>query len=196
MVYMQQYIYSKCDVGMFTQWHVNVYFCYFYMNIIYIAQWLFGGNSEILGYSDFFACRQKLFKSESFYKQTPVNIILPQKYDIISQLRHSYAKGPFCVVWNKCFTVLEDWFVKMFATIILWTCCGWLYFCGNQFSWVPIFVDWTKIPQKRGSKFIAIIDFFIIHTEKYYFVGIGIRGFDPPRKSTKIGISGKLSHWQ
>ena len=45
-----------------------------YMNIIYIVQWLFGGNSEIVHYSDVFARRQKLFKPESIFKQTRVNI--------------------------------------------------------------------------------------------------------------------------
>ena len=28
-------------------------------------------------------------------------IFLPLKYDVISQLRHSYSKGPFCVTWLK-----------------------------------------------------------------------------------------------
>ena len=31
-----------------------------------------------------------------------VSTFLPQKYDVISQLRHSYAKGPFCVAQLKC----------------------------------------------------------------------------------------------
>ena len=39
------------------------------------------------------------------------------------------------------------------------------------FSWVPIFVDWTKITQSFGSKFMAIIFTFIFHTENCYFVG-------------------------
>ena len=43
-----------------------------YINFIFIAQWLPGGNS----------------------KQTRVNLFT-SKYDVISQLRHSYAKGPF-----------------------------------------------------------------------------------------------------
>ena len=44
----------------------------------------------------FFACCQKLYKQENSFKQTPVNFFFA-KYDVISQLRHSYAKGPFCV---------------------------------------------------------------------------------------------------
>ena len=63
------------------------------MNIIFIAQWLFGGNSEILHCSDVFAHRMKLCKPENIFKQTRV-IFLLQKYDVISQLRHSYAKDP------------------------------------------------------------------------------------------------------
>ena len=44
------------------------------MNIIFIAQWLFGGNSEIFHCSDGFARRQKFRKPENIFKQTPVNI--------------------------------------------------------------------------------------------------------------------------
>ena len=45
------------------------------MNIICIAQWLFGGNSGILHYSDVFARRQTSFNQGSIiFKQTLVNI--------------------------------------------------------------------------------------------------------------------------
>ena len=33
------------------------------------------------------------------------------------------------------------------------------------FSWVPIFVDLTKMTHSWGSKFVAIVFSFIIHTE-------------------------------
>ena len=33
------------------------------------------------------------------------------------------------------------------------------------FSWVPIFVDWTKMTHPWGSKFLAIVFSFIIHTK-------------------------------
>ena len=33
-----------------------------------------------------------------------------------------------------------------------------------------------------GSNFVAIIFFFITHTENRYFVGTGIHGLDFPRK--------------
>ena len=69
-----------------------------YMTIIYVAPWLIVGNSEILHCSGVFACRHQLFKPERVFKQTRVNI-LPRKYYVISQLRHSYAKDPFCVAW-------------------------------------------------------------------------------------------------
>ena len=54
------------------------------------------------------------------------------------------------------------------------------------FLWVPIFVDWTKMTQILGSKFVAIVFSFIIHTENYHFVGTGIRWSDPPRKPRKL----------
>ena len=37
-----------------------------------------------------------------------------------------------------------------------------------------------------GSKFVAMVFSFIIHTENYHFVGIGIRGLHPPRKQRKF----------
>ena len=43
------------------------------MNMVFIAGWLSGGNSEILQYSDVFTCRQKLCKPQSFFKQARVN---------------------------------------------------------------------------------------------------------------------------
>ena len=39
-----------------------------------------------------------------------VSIFLPRKYDVISQLRHSYAKGPFCVtrlIWFLVFSKID-----------------------------------------------------------------------------------------
>ena len=40
------------------------------MNIIYIAQWLLGSNSEILHYSDVFERREKLFNHNEFQTNT------------------------------------------------------------------------------------------------------------------------------
>ena len=54
------------------------------------------------------------------------------------------------------------------------------------FSWVPIFVDWTKITHSWGSKFVAIEFYLMIHKENWTFVGTGIRRSDPPRKPRKI----------
>ena len=66
------------------------------MNIICNAQWIFDAYLEILDCSADFTRRQKvkLFKQESIFKQTRVDF-LPRKYEVISQLRHSYPKGPF-----------------------------------------------------------------------------------------------------
>ena len=65
------------------------------MTIIFVAQWLFGANFEILHCSDVFVCRQELCKAESIFIQTRVNFFY--RDNAISQLRHSYAKGSFCV---------------------------------------------------------------------------------------------------
>ena len=67
------------------------------MKIICIAQWLYDTNFEILHWSDECARRHKPFKSENTFEQTRVDFFYREKYDVISQLRHSYAKGPFCV---------------------------------------------------------------------------------------------------
>ena len=37
-----------------------------------------------------------------------------------------------------------------------------------------------------GSKFMAMVFSFIIHTENYHFVGTGIRGSDHPQKPRKL----------
>ena len=86
MAYMQQSHFQQIgrrDVHVTTR-------KFLYMNIIYIAQWLFGSNPEILHCSDVFANRQKLCYLDSIFKQTHVNF-LPRKYDVIPQLRNSYA---------------------------------------------------------------------------------------------------------
>ena len=67
-----------------------------YMNIICIVQWLSDANIDILHYSSAFAQHPIIFKPYSNFKQTCV-IFLQRKYDVISQLCHSYVKGPFCV---------------------------------------------------------------------------------------------------
>ena len=81
-----------------------------YVNIIFIAKWLFGGNSEILYCSDNFARRQKLWKPENIFQQTRQyfyceNIYM---YDVISWLRHSYAKDPLSVTRLLSFIESND----------------------------------------------------------------------------------------
>ena len=66
----------------------------FYMNIIGIVQWLSYSYIHILHYSSAFARRHILFKPRNNFKQTRVDF-LPLKYDVISQVSHNYAKGPF-----------------------------------------------------------------------------------------------------
>ena len=46
-----------------------------YINIIFIAQWLSGGNSEMVHSSDVSARLHKLCKPESIFKQTRVNFL-------------------------------------------------------------------------------------------------------------------------
>ena len=67
------------------------------MNIIGFTEWLFDANLEILHCSDAFVRRHKHNKPELCFMQTCADYLLPQKYDIISQLRHSYPKDPLCV---------------------------------------------------------------------------------------------------
>ena len=69
---------------------------FFFINIIFIAQWQFLPTFEILHCFEVFACCQNLCKPERIL-QTHVNFFLLWKYDVISQLRLGYAKGPFCV---------------------------------------------------------------------------------------------------
>ena len=42
----------------------------------------------------------KTCEKENILMQTRVDYLL-RKYDVISQLRHSYAKGPYCVMRLK-----------------------------------------------------------------------------------------------
>ena len=84
--------YSHKDTQIFTS-------VILYMNI-FITQWLFGGNSEILHCFNVFAGRRKLCKPESIFKQTHDNFYTAKIWRHF-QLRHSYAKGPFWVTWLK-----------------------------------------------------------------------------------------------
>ena len=63
-----------------TSWYLrndrkNFTFVISYIKFVcmYIAQWLFGGNSDILQNSDVFAHRQKRCKQQSIFKQTRVD---------------------------------------------------------------------------------------------------------------------------
>ena len=111
VVYIQQHYSQQMWCRMFTYTTIFTYVI-LYMNIIFIAQWLFGGNSEILHCCDVFANSQKLFKPESIFKQT-CQLFLPRKYEVISQLRHNYAKGPFCMT-RLCFVFIKrGWLVVL-----------------------------------------------------------------------------------
>ena len=53
-----------------------------------------------------FIRRYKLFKPLNTFQETCVDFFTA-KYDVISQLRHSYAKGPFCVAQLILLTILN-----------------------------------------------------------------------------------------
>ena len=72
-----------------------------YMDIICIPQWLCDANFEILHFSGVYARRHKHCKPECSFRQTCVDYFLPRKYDVISQLRHSYAKDAAHIVLVK-----------------------------------------------------------------------------------------------
>ena len=67
---------------------------YMYINIIFIAKWLYGADFQILHCSGAFGRRQKTFKPENTFKQTHVNFFTAKiwhHFSITSQLR----LGPF-----------------------------------------------------------------------------------------------------
>ena len=95
--------FSRNDMHFFTS-------VILYMNIIFIAQWLFGGNSEILHCSDFFACPKNFINHKTFSSK-PFSTFLPRIYD---------AKGPFCVTRplpNLCF---QCWSISRYGQLGLW----------------------------------------------------------------------------
>ena len=59
--------------------------------------------------------------------------------------------------------------VSLFISFILHIHILWM----ALFPWAPIFVDWTNIMHLWGSKFRAILFFFITHTANHYHQGQG-----------------------
>ena len=70
------------------------------MTTICIAQWLSDTKFKILHSSDVFTCCQNFGKHESVFIQTHVEFLL-QKYEVICQLRHSYACVMLLKSWMK-----------------------------------------------------------------------------------------------
>ena len=87
-----------------------------YMNIICIAQWLFDANLKILHCSDAFTRRHKHNKPECSFMQTCVDYFLPRKYDVISPLRHSYAKDPLCLTRLIYRVIFQRWKLTPFLS--------------------------------------------------------------------------------
>ena len=67
------------------------------MNITFIAQWLSGANFEIWHSSYVLARLSNTLVTREHFHANRCRHFLPPKYDVISQLRHSNAKGPFSV---------------------------------------------------------------------------------------------------
>ena len=82
---------SRNDTQIFTS-----VILYMYINIIFIAQWLFGANSEFYTVPMFFHAVRN-FLSQQAFSSKHVSIFFTAKIWRHSELRHSYAKGPFCV---------------------------------------------------------------------------------------------------
>ena len=85
---------SHSDTQIFTS--VNLH-----MNIIFITQWLFGGNSESLHCSNVFASHQKLFKPENIFEQTRVNFFYRE--NMTSFLNYVTATLRALFVWRGSF---------------------------------------------------------------------------------------------
>ena len=89
---------------LFTKGHEKIYFSYFvYGHYMYrsVTIIFYDINFEILNFSGAYAWRHKHCKPECSFRQTRVDYFLQRKYDVISQLRHSYAKDPLCVTRLK-----------------------------------------------------------------------------------------------
>ena len=57
--------------------------------------------------------------------QTGVDYFLPRKYDVISQLRHSYAKDPLCVarlICKRCEISIKCQNLGHFLGLTIWLC--------------------------------------------------------------------------
>ena len=46
------------------------------------------------------------FVNQKVFSSKHVSTFLTRKYDVVSQLHHSYAKGRFCVTRLKCFKII------------------------------------------------------------------------------------------
>ena len=115
-------------IAIVTSWYLHMDMRKFtsvilYMNIICVAKWLFEANFEILHCSGAFARNHKHCKPECSFMQTHVDYFLPQKYDVISQLRDmcSYAKDPLWV--TRLIISLWSW-ALMFIHRLQFSCFG------------------------------------------------------------------------
>ena len=111
-------------------------------NIIFIAQWLSGGNSEILHGSDFFARRPKLCKPESIFKQTHVNFVYRE--NITSFLNYVTATLSALFAWRGSYMQLRSHAQKYNRVQSIHICIINIP-CVNQRMW-------TGLKSKKTSK--------------------------------------------
>ena len=99
---------SRNDTHIFTS-------AILHMNIIFVAQWLFGGNFENF---TLFRCvlhAVRIFVNQRAFSSKHVSTFFTAKYDAISQLGHSYAKDPFCLTRLKCFVTVLVVYKSLYA---------------------------------------------------------------------------------
>ena len=109
--------------------------------IIFIAQWLFGGNSEILHCSDVFERRQKLCKPENIFKQTRVNFFYRE--NMTSFLNYVTATLRTLFAWRgSC----HDSKYRKSA----WCCCPTIHW--NNSEMVYLIGQLATMKQKRSTE--------------------------------------------
>ena len=97
---------------------------------------------------------------------------------LINSLLYQFWKGLKCQIWSLSYISngVTNFTVSVTQTGILvktrsYNVSNLLILWTAVFSWVPIFVDWTKLTHLWGSKFVAIVFSFIVYTEKSLICG-------------------------
>ena len=138
-----------------------------YKNIIFIAQWLSGGNSEILRGSDVFARCQKLCKKENSFKQTRVNFFFRE--NMTSFLNYVTATLRALFAWRGS-NILESWAVSAWMPALAFFFEHKLASLSNSYNMARIIkssqgilADCTTLPP----------DFLVVHNYPSLPFGLG-----------------------